>query len=369
MNVPFLALGRATQELRQPILEAMTRVADSGWYILGAEVEQFEAAFATYCGTRHCVGVGNGLDALELVLRAWNVGPGDEVIVPSHAYVACWLAVTNTGARPVPAESDLASGLIDVTNVQNAITERTCAIMAVHLYGHVCDMTGLRALAQEHGLKLLEDCAQAHGATHAGRKAGAWGDAAAFSFYPGKNLGALGDAGAVTTDDPALARSLRAWRNYGSHKKYENIFLGRNSRLDPLQAAVLGVKLPHLDAWNRRRRAIARLYDRRFEGTDVVRLRTGDPEAHAWHLYVIRHPQRERLQQALRERGVHTLVHYPIPCHRQVAYRDLGLGDGALPVAEQLAREVLSLPMGPHLSEDHAQYVADVTIEEVNRLH
>ena len=358
MTVPFLDLAAASAELREPLLAAMTRVVDSGWYILGEEVAAFEAAFATYCGVEHCIGVANGLDALELVLRAWDIGPGDEVIVPSHTFIASWLSVTHTGAVPVPAECDPNTGLIDPVTVAAAITPRTKAIMAVHLYGQVCDMTALSDLAQQHGLKIIEDAAQAHGASHRGVRAGALGDAAAFSFYPGKNLGALGDGGAVTTRDPELARLLQAWRNYGSHRKYENLVLGRNSRLAPLQAVALSTKLPHLDAWNARRRAIARCYHEAFADTPIRPMEVNDPDAHAWHLYVLRHPQRDALQQALAKEGIQTLIHYPIACHLQEAYRSMGRGPGSLPIAEQLAREVLSLPMGPHLSLDQAAMVA-----------
>lgn len=361
--VPFLDLRAAGRELAAELEDAIRRVVDSGWYILGPEVEAFEREFADYCGARHCVGVGNGLDALYLVLRAWNVGPGDEVIVPANTYIATWLAVSRTGARPVPVEPDPRTFNLDPRRVEAALSARTKAILPVHLYGLPADMDPIRALARAHRLKVLEDAAQAHGARYRGRRAGALGDAAAFSFYPTKNLGALGDGGAVVTDDAELARQVAALRNYGSRRKYENEIQGHNSRLDELQAAVLRVRLRCLDAWNGRRRARARLYLSRLAGLPLALPREPDGLEHAWHLFVIRSPQRDELQRRLGARGVETLIHYPVPPHLQPAYGELGLRAGALPLTEAIHREALSLPIGPHLSEEQARRVADAVAD------
>lgn len=347
--IPFLDLKAAYLELKSEIDDAVARVLESGWYILGPEVETFEAAYAAYCGAAHCVGVANGLDALVLALRAMGVGPGDEVIVPSNTYIATWLAVSQCGATPVPVEPDQATCNIDPARIAEKITPQTKAILPVHLYGQPADLDPILDLARRHGLKVLEDAAQAHGARYKNRRVGAHGDAVAWSFYPGKNLGAMGDAGAVTTDDPALADRIRVLRNYGSRVKYVNEAQGVNSRLDPLQAAVLRVKLDHLDAWNARRKQLAATYLEGLAGTGLL-----PPHAPAWadpvwHLFVVRSPRRDALQAALTSAGVATLIHYPIPPHRQAAYADLGYAAGAFPLAERMAGEVLSLPMGPHL--------------------
>jgi dTDP-4-amino-4,6-dideoxygalactose transaminase len=350
--IRFLDLQRIHAEQREALLAACARVVDGGRYVLGPEVEAFEAEFATYCGTRHCVGVANGLEALELVLRAWGIGPGDEVIVPSWTFIATWLAVSAVGATPVPVEPADGDVLIDPQRVAAAITPATRAIVAVHLYGQPADMTALRALAQRHGLRLLEDAAQAHGARLDGVRAGALADAAAFSFYPGKNLGALGDGGAITCDDDALARRLRQLRNYGSSRKYVHEIAGRNSRLDELQAAWLRVKLARLDADNAHRRVLAQQYAVGLAGTGLgLPAAAADAES-VWHLYVVCSPRRDTLQQALAAQGVETGIHYPLACHRQGAYASRAWPP--LPRSDRLAAEVLSLPMGPHLS------VADV---------
>ena len=361
MTIPFLELKPAYDELREEFDAAYRRVMDSGSYLLGRELEAFEAEFAAYCGVKHCVGVGNGLDALHLILRAMHIGPGDEVIVPSHTFIATWLAVSYAGATPVPVEPDPQTYNLDPNRIEASITPRTRAIMPVHLYGQPADMDPIMALAARHGLKVLEDAAQAQGARYKGRRTGGLGDAAGTSFYPGKNLGAFADAGAVTTNDSELADRVRTLRNYGSKKKYYNDFKGINSRLDELQAAFLRVKLRKLDDWNERRRKIAQFY--------LVSLRplTSDlcPPSSAlalpfvpswaepvWHLFVIRHPQRNALQQKLTEAGIGTLIHYPVPPHLSGAYADLQPPSSAiwnLPVAEELAETVLSLPIGPHL--------------------
>ena len=357
MKIPFLDLGAATRELRPALDAAVARVLDSGWYILGPEVAAFEADWAAFCGADHAVGMANGLDALTLALRALDVGPGDEVIVPSHTFIATWLAVSAVGATPVPVEPDAATCNIDPTRIEAAITARTKAIIPVHLYGQPADMAAILPLARKHGLKILEDAAQAHGAGIAGQRVGAHGDVVAWSFYPGKNLGALGDGGAVTTNNAALAERMQLLRNYGSRSKYENEERGCNSRLDPLQAAILGVKLKVLDDWNSRRQAIAARYLAGLCDTPLILPqvpRWADP---VWHLFVIRQQNRDALQAHLAKAGVETLIHYPIAAHEQPAYAALGLTGAQLPLAQSLSRQVLSLPIGPHLSDDQVTRV------------
>lgn len=356
--VAFLDLSSAYSELRQEIDAAVSRVLASGHYILGPEVEAFEQEYAAYCGARHCVGVANGLDALHLALRAMDVGPGDEVIVPSNTYIATWLAVSQCGATPVPVEPDPATHNIDPARIEAAITPCTKVILPVHLYGQPADLDPILAIARKHGLRVLEDAAQAHGARYKGQRVGAHGDAVAWSFYPGKNLGALGDAGAVTTNDEAVADRLRVLRNYGSRVKYVNEVQGWNSRLDPLQAAILRVKLAHLDAWNARRSEVAALYLRELADCGVGLPQVPDWAQPVWHLFVIRHPQRDALQQRLAQAGIGTLIHYPIPPHRQQAYAGQAWPAQAFPIANQLAAKVLSLPIGPHLPMAQAAQVA-----------
>jgi len=322
---------------------ALQRVRDRGWFILGPELEAFEAAFAAYNGVGHAVGVATGTDAIEIALRAAGIGAGDEVITVSHTAAATVCAVERAGARPVLVDIDLATYTIDLAAAAAAITSRTRALLPVHLYGQPADLTGLAALAARHGLCLVEDCAQAHGASHAGRRVGSWGQLAAFSFYPTKNLGALGDAGAVITNDGALADRARLLRNYGQAARYHHLEVGMNSRLDEIQAAVLLAKLPHLDGHNRARRALAAAYDEELR--EVTRPLTRAGDEHVFHLYVVRHPERERLRAALRAAGVDTLVHYPVPVHLQPAYAHLGYGKGSLPASEKAAAEVISLPL------------------------
>ena len=358
-SVPFLDLQAAYAELKPELDEALLRVANRGWYLLGEELTAFEAEFATFAGAKHCVGLANGLDALFLVLKAWNIGPGDEVIVPSNTYIATWLAVSQTGARPVPVEPVEASFNLDPARIEESLTPRTRVLLPVHLYGQAADMDPILALAKANGLRVLEDGAQAHGATYRGRKVGALGDATTWSFYPGKNLGALGDAGAVTTDDGALADRLRMLRNYGSRQKYVNEVQGQNSRLDELQAASLRVKLRRLSDWNARRARIATRYAEAFANLPLNLPRVMPENGHAWHLYVVRTSQRDALQRHLSGRGINTLVHYPIPPHRQQAYASLGLCEGSLQIAEAIHREVLSLPMGPHLTEAQQDLVIE----------
>jgi dTDP-4-amino-4,6-dideoxygalactose transaminase len=363
MKVPFLDLKAAVDELRPDIDAAVGRVLGSGHYILGPEVEAFERDFATYCEAAHAVGVADGLDALHLVLRAWGIGPGDEVIVPSNTYIATWLAVSQCGATPVAVEPDPVTHNLDPALIADAVTERTRAIIPVHLYGQPADMDSIVAIARAHGLRILEDAAQAHGARYKGRRVGggAGGDAAAWSFYPGKNLGALGDGGAVTTNDAELADRLRVLRNYGSRVKYVNEVQGFNSRLDPVQAAVLSVKARRLDEWNARRRSIAERYLRGLEGCGLGLPGVPEWAEPVWHLFVVRHPRRNEVQRLLAEAGVGTLIHYPVPPHRQGAYAGHPQAQEGLPIAEQLASEVLSLPIGPHLVEDAIEAVIDAT--------
>ncbi len=357
--IAFLDMKSVYAELKPELNAAYHRVMESGWYVLGKEVEAFEAEYAAFCGTKHCIGLGNGLEALEFALRGWDIGPGDEVIVPSNTYIATWLAVTAVGARVVPVEPTPAGPNIDPERLAAAITPRTKAIMPVHLYGEPADMVAIAALARKHGLKVVEDVAQAQGSKVRGRRAGALGDAGAHSFFPTKNIGAFGDGGAVTTDDDKLADRLRALRNYGSKVKYVNIERGFNSRLDELQAAFLRVKLRHLDRWNEQRRQVAARYDDKLAGIPGLSLPRAPQWAEpVWHLYVVRTPHRVELIKALDGKGIGTLVHYPIPPHLQQAYADLGLGRGTYPLAENLADTVLSLPMGPHLKPEQVDEVA-----------
>ena len=360
MNVPFLDLKAQYRELQEQLDATYRRVAESGRFILGPEVEQFESEFAAYCGAKHCVGAGNGLDALQLILRAAGIGSGDEVIVPGNTYIATWLAVSYAGATPIPVEPDERTYNIDPAKIKAAITKRTRAIMAVHLCGQPADMDAINDVASRHDLKVIEDCAQAHGARYKGVRAGALGFAAAFSFYPGKNLGALGDGGAVTTNDDDLARRLRMMGNYGSEVKYYNEAKGINSRLDEFQAAFLRVKLARLDEWNLRRRQIASDYLAALEGVANLILphvpAWADP---VWHLFMVRHPQRDLLQKHLTANGVGTIIHYPVPPHLQKAYAELGYTRGAFPISEKLADEVLSLPMSAHQSAEETSYVVE----------
>ena len=359
---PFLDLQSINAQYRAELIEACTRVIDSGWYIGGSELSQFEQEFAAFCGSAHCIGVANGLDALILTLRAWlelgRLQPGDEVIVPANTYIASILAISANGLTPVLVEPDAASFNISPANARTAITAKTRAILPVHLYGQLADMPAIMALAREHGLLVLEDAAQAHGAAIVGKRAGSWGDAAGFSFYPGKNLGALGDAGAITTQDAELAQTLRALRNYGSHEKYKNLFKGVNSRLDAIQAAMLRVKLSKLELETQHRRSIAAIYLQNIHHPAVQLPQVASPEQHVWHLFVIRTGQRTALQQHLAAQGIQTLIHYPIPPHQQQAYAEWNAQ--SYPLTEAMHQEVLSLPMGPTLSEGEALQVAEM---------
>lgn len=358
MKVPILDLKPAYEELRPELDAAYHRVMDSGWLLLGKELETFETDYAASIGAAHCIGVANGLEALQLVLMALGVGPGDEVIVPSHGYIATWLAVTHVGARPVPCEPDPLTYNLDPARLAALITPRTKVILPIHLYGQAADLTAINAIAARHGLFVLEDGAQSHGARSHGRQAGALGHAAGISFYPTKNLGALADAGAVTTPDAPLADKVRHLRNYGSKVRYHNEYLGLNSRLSELQAAFLRAKLPHLAAWNARRSTLAARYLTQLRGVGDLALphvpAWADP---VWHLFVIRTARRDALQAHLASHGVGTQVHYPIPPHLSNAYQGAGWKRGEFPLAEKFAGEVLSLPISPHHTADQIDYV------------
>ncbi len=362
MKVPFLDFVKPYEELKAGLDEAYFRFMRSAWYVLGREVETFEQEFAEYCDVQHCVGVGNGLEALHLTLRACGIGENDEVIVPSNTYIATWLAVSYAGATPVPVEPDAKTFNLDPNRIEAAITRKTKAIMPVHLYGQPADMDPIMTIARTHRLKVIEDNAQAQGAGYKGRRTGSLGDAAGNSFYPGKNLGAYGEAGAVTTNDKELADKIRVLRNYGSQKKYYNEVKGYNARLDELQAAFLRVKLKKLDEWNARRRDAAAQYLGGMSGLPGLTLPFVPAWAEpVWHLFVVRHSRRDALQQRLAEAEIGTLIHYPVPPHLSGAYADAGWKRGAFPIAEELANSVLSLPMGPHLSCEKTGYVVEET--------
>lgn len=366
MSISFLDLKAINAVLREELIDACTRVIDSGWYIAGNELSKFEDTFANYCGSKHCIGVANGLDALILTLRAWKelgkLKDGDEVIVPANTYIASILAITENRLVPVLVEPDEGSFNICPEGIRAAITDKTRVILPVHLYGRLADMPAIMAIAEQHNLLVLEDSAQAHGASLNGLKAGSWGDASGFSFYPGKNLGALGDAGAITTDDDQLAETLRALRNYGSHEKYKNLHQGVNSRLDEIQAAMLSVKLKYLDEQTAQRRQIAKIYQEGINhpsitlplapGVDALTL-----TSHAWHLFVVRCVQRDALQKHLAALGVQTLIHYPIPPHQQQAYPQWN--EISFPLTECIHQQVLSLPISPIMTAADAHSVVD----------
>lgn len=362
IQIPFLDLKPAYSELKLEIDTACQRVLESGCYIHGEEVEAFEVSYAGYCGAQSCVGVANGLDAIVLSLTAMGVGPGDEVIVPSNTFIATWLAVSRCGAIPVPTEPDEDTYNIDPDKIESKITEKTRAIIPVHLYGQPADMDPIIALAGKYGLKVLEDAAQAHGAKYKGKRIGAHGDAVAWSFYPGKNLGAFGDAGAITTNNSELAKRVRVLANYGSRTKYENEIQGVNSRLDPIQAAVLSVKLKCLDEWNMRRNILAEIYTYEFTDSGLVLPLVpiwADP---VWHQYVVRTRHRAHFQEGLAQAGISTMVHYPIPPHRQRAYADMSLDRESFLTTDLLADEILSFPIGPHLSVAKQRRILDETM-------
>jgi dTDP-4-amino-4,6-dideoxygalactose transaminase len=358
MNVPLLELRPAYDELRDELDAAYRRVMDSGSYLLGEELTAFEGEYARYCGTAHCAGVANGLEALQLALIAAGVGRGDEVIVPSNTYIATWLAVTHVGATPIPVEPDARTSNLDPSRIAAAVTPRTRAVLPVHLYGQTADMDAIGAVASKHALFVLEDAAQSHGAACRGRLAGSLGHAAGVSFYPSKNLGAFADAGAVMAGDAAFAEKVRVLRNYGAKIRFQNDVPGFNSRLDELQAALLRVRLRHLDEWNARRSVLAARYRAALGGLDDLRLPFVPEWAKpVWHLFVVHTSRRDALQQHLASQGVGTQIHYPTPPHLSGAYRSSGWKPGDFPIAEKLAREALSLPIGPHLSPEAVDHV------------
>lgn len=362
--IPFLDLKAINAQYRDELVDACTRVIDSGWYIGGSELEKFEQQFANYCETKYAIGVANGLDALILTLRAWKelgkLKEGDEVIVPSNTYIASILAISANNLTPILVEPCIDSFNIDPNKIETAITSKTKAILPVHLYGQLADMPAIMAIAKRHELLVLEDSAQAHGACLDGKRAGSWGDASGFSFYPGKNLGALGDAGAITTSDEELAHTLRALRNYGSHEKYKNLFQGVNSRLDEIQAAMLNVKLSHLDDEIAHRRKVANTYLKGINNPSIT-LPTHEGDSHVWHVFVVRCERRDELQKYLAANGVQTLIHYPIPPHQQPAYKEWN--DKIYPISESIHAEVLSLPIGPTMTMEDVNTVIQICNE------
>ena len=363
--IPFLDLKAVNDQYRDELVDACTRVIDSGWYIGGIELEHFEQQFANYCGTKYAIGVANGLDALILTLRAWKelgkLKDGDEVIVPSNTYIASILAISANNLTPILVEPCVDSFNIDPKKIEAAITSRTKAILPVHLYGQLADMPAIMDIAKRYNLLVLEDSAQAHGACLDVKKAGSWGDASGFSFYPGKNLGALGDAGAITTNDEELADILRALRNYGSHEKYKNLFQGVNSRLDEIQAAMLKVKLSHLDDEIAHRRKVAKAYLQGIKNKAIILPTKENDSAHVWHVFVIRCERRDALQRHLAENGVQTLIHYPLPPHQQPAYKEWN--ELSYPIAEEIHAEVLSLPIGPTMTMEDVNTVVQICNE------
>lgn len=363
VKVPFVSFRPMERKLDGALRSAFDRVFERSWYIEGREDEAFESAFAEYCGAKYCVGVGNGLDALVLILKALGIGEGDEVIVPSNTFIATALAVTYAGASVVFVEPELHTFNIDPSKIEAAITPRTKAIMPVHLYGRACDMDPIMEIARRHGLRVVEDCAQAHGATYKEKKIGTFGDAAGFSFYPGKNLGALGDAGAVITDNPKLAEKVRALGNYGSDYKYHHIYLGQNSRLDELQAAFLAAKLPVLEQMNTFRRGVAARYLEQIHNSEVILPCVTEGYVPVWHIFAVRCQRRDALEAWLNERGIGTNKHYPIPMHLQECYRDLGYKPGDLPIAEEISRTELSLPMYYGMTDEEVEAVIDAVNE------
>jgi len=368
MDIPFLDLQASYQTIKPEIDDAVLRVINSGQYILGEEVVKFEQAYAKYTDSDFCAGVANGLDALHLALKALDIGSGDEIIVPANTYIATWLAVSHVGATPVPVEPDILTYNMDPMLVEKALTKNTKAIMAVHLYGRPMDMDPILELAKRYNLKVVEDAAQAHGAQYKNKRIGSHGDVVAWSFYPGKNLGAYGDGGAITTNNRDIHNQITMLRNYGSKEKYVNDAIGLNSRLDPIQAAILNVKLQYLDSMNARRREIAQQYIVGLDGQACILPRADINHEYAWHLFVIRHTQRDELQSQLKLRGISTLIHYPIPPHLQTAYKNLGIEEGQLPITEMIHKEVISLPMDPFMKDDAVDYVINETIEILQTL-
>jgi dTDP-4-amino-4,6-dideoxygalactose transaminase len=359
MTVKFLDLKASFEEIQTEIEDAVLNSLRSGQYIGGPEVEMFETEFASYVEADHCAGVANGMDAIFLALKALGIGPGDEVIVPSNTFIATWLAVAHCGAVPVAVEPDEQTFNIDPALIEDALTERTAAIIPVHLYGQPADLDPILAIARKHGLRVIEDAAQAHGARYKGRRIGSHGDIVAWSFYPGKNLGAFGDGGAITTNDAGLADRIKMLRNYGSSQRYFNEVVGYNSRLDPLQAAALRVKLRYLDQWNERRRVLADIYSDTLRDISLRLPFVPNWAEPVWHLYCIRHIERDGLRDSLATRGIETLIHYPVPPHLQTAFEYMRIEKGVYPIAEAMAAQLISLPIGPTMEQHDAHRVAD----------
>ena len=360
MKIPFLDVGATYLELKQEIDDAVSRVLNSGCYILGPEVEAFENDWAKYCGANYSVGLASGLDSISLALRALNIGNNDEVIVPSHTYIATWIAITSVGAIPIPVEPDPKTYNIDPKKVEDVISPKTKVILPVHLYGQPADIGQILEIAKKYNIYVVEDAAQSHGACYKGKRIGAHGDIVCWSFYPGKSLGAFGDAGAITTNNPDIAKKIYSLRNYGSRKKYVNELEGVNSRLDPIQAAILRVKLKYLDSWNERRKIIASIYTKELNNSSLILPYVPEWADPVWHLYVIRSTNRDFLKNCLNEAGVETILHYPIPPHLQDAFQNLKITEKSYPIARQIAGEVLSLPIGPHLETQHSEKIISI---------
>ena len=357
--IKFLDMNPMHDKIKKEILKSIEKVYDSNWYILGEEVEKFEEEFAKYCNTRYCIGVGNGLDALHLILRGYDIGKGDEVIIPANTYIATSLAISYVDAKPIFVDPNINTFNMDIDKIENAITNRTKAIVPVHLYGQPCDMDSIMKIANKYNLSIIEDCAQAHGAKYKGKKVGTFGNAAGFSFYPGKNLGALGDAGAVISNDKNIIEKIRALGNYGSDYKYHHIYKGNNSRLDELQAAFLLAKIPYLDKMNAERKKIAKLYIDGIQNPEITVPKIIEGADPVWHIFGIRCQRRDELENYLNENGIETNKHYPIPIHLQKCYRELGFKEGDYPVAEEISRTELSIPLYYGMTESQIQYVID----------
>lgn len=359
MNIPFVSFEPMHEEIKNEILSKFKEVYEKNWFIQGEEVERFEEEFAEFCEAKYCIGCGNGLDALFLILRGYDIKEGDEVIVPSNTYIATALAVSYVGAKPVFVEPDINTYNINPELIEKAITNKTKAIIAVHLYGQPANMDEINSIAKKYNLKVIEDSAQSHGALYKGKKTGSLGDASGFSFYPGKNLGALGDAGAVVTNDKELADKIRAIANYGSDKKYHHIYKGTNSRLDEVQAAFLRIKLRNLNKWNKDRRKTAQKYIDGINNPKITKPDEADYAKHVWHIFAIRTEKRDQFEKYLNDNGIGTNIHYPTPMHMQEAYKDLNIAEGSLPIAEKISKEVISLPMWYGMKDEEVNYVID----------
>lgn len=360
MNIPYLNLKTIHEPIKDELKKSFEKVLDSEWFIQGKECENFERAFAEYCGTKYCVGVGNGLDAIRVILQAYGIGPGDEVIVPANTFIATVLAISYVGATPVLVDADINTYNINTSKIEEKITAKTKAIIVVHLYGHVVEMEPVWDIAKKYNLKIIEDSAQAHGGIYRGRKTGNLGDAAAFSFYPGKNLGALGDGGAITTNDRELANKARAICTYGSYRKYDHQFKGCNSRLDEVQAALLSVKLAHIDKWNGERKRIAQIYNEKIQNALFTLPQINEMNSHVFHIYPILCNKRENLIEYLEKKGIGTNVHYPKPIPKQGAYQDMNWDIKDYPITEKICAEEISIPLYPGMTETEIEYIIEI---------